>query len=59
MSLLKIPFILVSAIGIHISFTSPSPPPSSKEKVVPSSLEFFVGWLLKLRSTELLRVGCS
>ncbi|KAG1824404.1 uncharacterized protein BJ212DRAFT_1295579 [Suillus subaureus] len=39
MSLLKIPFILVSAIGIHISLTSSSPPSLSKEKVVSSPLE--------------------
>ncbi|KAG1883295.1 hypothetical protein F4604DRAFT_283084 [Suillus subluteus] len=57
MSLLKIPFILVSAIGIHISFTSPSPPPSTKEKVVPSSLESFVGWFLKLRCMELMKIS--
>ncbi|KAG1835512.1 hypothetical protein EV424DRAFT_1357286 [Suillus variegatus] len=57
MSLLKIPFILVSAIGIHVSFTSPSPPPSSKEKVVPSLFEFIIGWCLKLRGLELMKIG--
>ncbi|KAG2031139.1 hypothetical protein BDR03DRAFT_1016388 [Suillus americanus] len=57
MSLLKIPFILVSAIGIHISLTSPSPTPSSTEKVVPSSFESAIEWFLKLRSAELLKIS--
>ncbi|KAG2031136.1 hypothetical protein BDR03DRAFT_1095684 [Suillus americanus] len=54
MSLLKIPFILVSAIGIHISLTCPSPKPSSKEKVVPSLFESFIEWYLELRYAELM-----
>ncbi|KAG2055277.1 hypothetical protein BDR06DRAFT_934323 [Suillus hirtellus] len=57
MSLSKIPFILISAIGIHISFTSTSPPPSSKEKMVPSLFESIVGWFLKLRGLELLKIS--
>ncbi|KAG1856714.1 hypothetical protein F4604DRAFT_1797426 [Suillus subluteus] len=57
MSLLKIPFILVSAIGIHISLTSPSPSPSSKEKVVPSSFESFAGWFLNRRCLELMKIS--
>ncbi|KAG1799385.1 uncharacterized protein HD556DRAFT_1430661 [Suillus plorans] len=57
MSLFKIPFILVSAIGIHVSITDPSAPPSSKEKVMPSSSEFFLEWFLKLRGTKLLELS--
>ncbi|KAG2117167.1 uncharacterized protein F5147DRAFT_768546 [Suillus discolor] len=57
MSLFKIPFILVSAIGIHISITDPSAPPSSKEKVIPSSFEFFIEWFLKLRGIKLLEIS--
>ncbi|KAG2117163.1 uncharacterized protein F5147DRAFT_627953 [Suillus discolor] len=57
MSLLKIPFILASAIGIHISSITPSPPPSSKEKVVGSSLESIMGWFLKLRCMELIKIS--
>ncbi|KAG2047284.1 hypothetical protein BDR06DRAFT_897726 [Suillus hirtellus] len=53
MSLLKIPFILASAIGSHISVITFSPPPSSGEKVVPSSFESFMGWFLKLRCMDL------
>jgi protein-S-isoprenylcysteine O-methyltransferase Ste14 len=49
MSLLKIPFILVSAIGIHISLTCPSPTPSSKDQVVPSAIESFIEWFLNYR----------
>lgn len=57
MSLFKIPFILVSAIGIHISMTDPSAPPSSKEKVLPSSSESFFEWFLKLRGMKLLGIS--
>ncbi|KAG1787273.1 uncharacterized protein HD556DRAFT_1530592 [Suillus plorans] len=57
MSLFKIPFILVSAIGIQISLTDPSPSPSSKEKVMPSSSESFIEWFLKLRGTKLLQIS--
>ncbi|KAG1733692.1 hypothetical protein EDB19DRAFT_1911408 [Suillus lakei] len=57
MSLLKIPFILVSAIGIHISLTDPSRSPSSEEKAVPSSFESFLGWFLKLRGVDLLKIS--
>ncbi|KAG1795196.1 uncharacterized protein HD556DRAFT_1431832 [Suillus plorans] len=42
MSLLKIPFLVASAIGMHISFTSPSLPPSPQEKMVPSASESFI-----------------
>ncbi|KAG1787278.1 Isoprenylcysteine carboxyl methyltransferase family-domain-containing protein [Suillus plorans] len=56
MSLFKIPCILVSAIGIHISTTDPSAPPSSKEKVTSSSESFFE-WFMKLRGMKLLRIS--
>ncbi|KAG1880472.1 hypothetical protein C8R48DRAFT_588549 [Suillus tomentosus] len=42
MSLLKIPFLVASAIGMHISLTSPSLPPSPQEKMVPSASESFL-----------------
>ncbi|KAG1822160.1 hypothetical protein EV424DRAFT_1511368 [Suillus variegatus] len=54
MSLLKIPFLVASAIGMHISLTSPSLPPSPQEKMVPSASESFIQsmsldrWLLDL-----------
>ncbi|KAG2094021.1 uncharacterized protein F5147DRAFT_820735 [Suillus discolor] len=57
MSLLKIPFILVSAIGIHISLTSPSPSPSSKECVVPSVFEFITEWGIKLGCAGLMKTN--
>ncbi|KAG0706259.1 hypothetical protein DFH29DRAFT_1067028 [Suillus ampliporus] len=57
MSLLKIPFIIASAIGVHISLTSPSRPPSSKEKVVPSVFESLVRWFLELRGLELMEIS--
>ncbi|KAG1795986.1 uncharacterized protein HD556DRAFT_1441819 [Suillus plorans] len=57
MSLLKIPFILASAIGTHVSFTSPSPSPSSKESVVPSLFEFIIKWCIKLRCPELMKIN--
>ncbi|KAG2363599.1 hypothetical protein BDR07DRAFT_1356102 [Suillus spraguei] len=42
MSLLKIPFIIASSIGVHISFSSSSPPPSPEEKVEPPMFETIV-----------------
>ncbi|KAG1808046.1 uncharacterized protein BJ212DRAFT_1385185 [Suillus subaureus] len=60
MSLVKIPFIMASAIGIHCSFTSPSQPPSKEEKVVPStSLEFFIRRVLELHGLDFLKVCYS
>ncbi|KAG2151102.1 uncharacterized protein EDB93DRAFT_320933 [Suillus bovinus] len=56
MSLLKIPFILVSAVGLHISLTDPSSPPSSKERVVHSPLESFIEWFIKLRGMGLMQI---
>ncbi|KAG2117162.1 uncharacterized protein F5147DRAFT_302956 [Suillus discolor] len=57
MSLFKIPFILASAVGIQISLTDPSPPPSSEEKATPSSSESFNEWFLKLRGMKLLKTS--
>ncbi|KAG2050959.1 hypothetical protein BDR06DRAFT_1062228 [Suillus hirtellus] len=42
MSLLKITFLVASAIGMHISLTSPSLPLSPQEKMVPSASELFL-----------------
>ncbi|KAG2131630.1 hypothetical protein DEU56DRAFT_953587, partial [Suillus clintonianus] len=42
MSLLKIPFIIAPAIGIHISFSSSAPPPSPEEKVKPPMVEIII-----------------
>ncbi|KAG1829273.1 hypothetical protein EV424DRAFT_1588135 [Suillus variegatus] len=57
MSIFKIPFILVSAVGIQISLTDPSSPPSSKEKMMPSSSESFIEWFLKFRGVKLLQIS--
>ncbi|KAG2111356.1 hypothetical protein DEU56DRAFT_749640 [Suillus clintonianus] len=56
MSLLKIPFIIAPAIGIHCSARSPSQPPSSEEKVVPSTtLEFFSRWVFERRGLDFIK----
>ncbi|KAG2151108.1 uncharacterized protein EDB93DRAFT_1103319 [Suillus bovinus] len=39
MSLLKIPFLVASAIGVQISFTTSSPPPLYKERLKPTAFE--------------------
>ncbi|KAG2131642.1 hypothetical protein DEU56DRAFT_889605 [Suillus clintonianus] len=57
MSLLKIPLLLVSAIGIHVSVTSPSRPPSSEEKVVPSLLESFIRRMLGFHCLEFMKIS--
>ncbi|KAG0702147.1 hypothetical protein DFH29DRAFT_1069312 [Suillus ampliporus] len=57
MSLSKIPFLVASAIGVHISLTSSSPPPSSEEKVIPTAFESFLRWVLKLRCLELMKIS--
>lgn len=44
MSLLKIPFILSTASGIHITMTPPNPPPQSHERLKPSGAEIFIPW---------------
>ncbi|KAG1733696.1 hypothetical protein EDB19DRAFT_1207430 [Suillus lakei] len=58
MSLLKIPFLVASAIGVHVSLTTLSPPPSSGEKVMPTALESFFRWVLALRGLEIIKVCC-
>ncbi|KAG0706261.1 hypothetical protein DFH29DRAFT_903039 [Suillus ampliporus] len=57
MSLLKIPFLVASAIGVQISLSSPSPPPSSEEKVMPTVFESFLKWILKLRCLEVMKIS--
>ncbi|KAG2078391.1 hypothetical protein BDR04DRAFT_305888 [Suillus decipiens] len=42
MSLLKIPFIIASAIGVHIALSSSAPPPSPEEKVEPPVFETII-----------------
>ncbi|KAG2035079.1 hypothetical protein BDR03DRAFT_900506, partial [Suillus americanus] len=56
MSLLKIPFLVASAIGMHISLTSPSLPPSPQEKVVPSASESLLILFEGLRVPELIKI---
>ncbi|KAG1795298.1 uncharacterized protein HD556DRAFT_1364350 [Suillus plorans] len=56
MSLLKIPFLVASAIGMHISLNSPSSlPPSSQEKVVSAS-DSIVSLLLDLQFPDLVKI---
>ncbi|KAG1733801.1 hypothetical protein EDB19DRAFT_1190988 [Suillus lakei] len=56
MSLVKIPFIVASAIGIHCSFSSSSQPPSEEEKVVPSTaLESLTKRILELHALEIIK----
>ncbi|KAG1873188.1 hypothetical protein F4604DRAFT_2011999 [Suillus subluteus] len=58
MSLVKIPFVMAPAIGIHYSASSPSQPPSKEEKVVPStSLEFFTRRIFELHGLDFIK-GC-
>ncbi|KAG2359974.1 hypothetical protein BDR07DRAFT_1360605 [Suillus spraguei] len=56
MSLLKIPFLVASAIGIHISFTSPSPAPSSQEKVMPLGFESVLSPIADFRVLNLFKI---
>ncbi|KAG1869376.1 hypothetical protein DFJ58DRAFT_653486 [Suillus subalutaceus] len=59
MSLVKIPFVIAPAIGIHYSASSPSQPPSKEEKVVPStSLEFFTRRVFELHGLDFIK-GCT
>ncbi|KAG2107444.1 uncharacterized protein F5147DRAFT_697322 [Suillus discolor] len=56
MSLLKIPFVVASAIGTQISLTSPSSlPPSSREKVVSAS-DSIVSLLLDLQIPNVFKI---
>ncbi|KAG2117170.1 Isoprenylcysteine carboxyl methyltransferase family-domain-containing protein [Suillus discolor] len=56
MSLLKIPFLVASAIGVRISLTTSSPPPSSEEKLKPNMLEsYFSSAGMMIFSLELLK----
>ncbi|KAG1733704.1 hypothetical protein EDB19DRAFT_1911422 [Suillus lakei] len=57
MSLLKIPFIIASAIGVHVSFTTCSRPPSSEEKVVPTAFESLLKWLTRFGSLEFMKIS--
>ncbi|KAG1808432.1 uncharacterized protein BJ212DRAFT_1303040 [Suillus subaureus] len=57
MSLLKIPFLVASAICIHISVTSRSLPPSSQEKVVLSVSESFISLFLYLQGLESSKIS--
>ncbi|KAG1872231.1 hypothetical protein F4604DRAFT_1681332 [Suillus subluteus] len=57
MSLLKIPFLVASAIGMHISMTSRSLPPSSQEKVVPSVSESFITLFLHLQGPDSFKIS--
>ncbi|KAG2117172.1 Isoprenylcysteine carboxyl methyltransferase family-domain-containing protein [Suillus discolor] len=57
MSLLKIPFLVASAIGVQISFTTSSPPPSSEEKLKPTMLESSFSSGITTFILELLKVS--
>lgn len=59
MSLLKIPFLVASAIGVHVSFTSSSRPPSSEEKVMPTVFESSICSAMTFYGLDLLKVCCS
>jgi hypothetical protein len=59
MSLLKIPFILVSAIGVHVSLNSPPRLPESEVKIASVFSESFVRWFVGLRGLQLMKVCCS
>ncbi|KAG2067221.1 hypothetical protein BDR04DRAFT_1105375 [Suillus decipiens] len=56
MSLLKVPFLVASAISLHTSLTSPSPPPLPQEKVVPSAFESFMNLALNIRLPEFVKI---
>lgn len=57
MSLLKLPFIIVDIIGIHITATPPNPPVPFSEHIIPDWREKFLkslAWpcsLLRVRTT--------
>jgi hypothetical protein len=56
MSLLKIPLIIASAVGVHVSLTTSHRPPSSEEKVMPTVFESLFKWLVGFRGLELVVV---
>jgi len=56
MSLLKIPFIIASAIGIQISLSSSSPPPSPEEHVEPPIFETIILQFQCLLSNDMRKV---
>ncbi|KAG2143154.1 hypothetical protein BD769DRAFT_1037126 [Suillus cothurnatus] len=53
MSLAKIPFIIASAISVHISFFSAAPPPKDEEKMAPNVFESFVLLFQKLWGNDI------
>ncbi|KAG2131629.1 hypothetical protein DEU56DRAFT_453107 [Suillus clintonianus] len=53
MSLLKIPFIVASVIGIHVSFSSSAPPPSPEEKMAPTRFESWMSLFIGLREVDI------
>ncbi|KAG2131645.1 hypothetical protein DEU56DRAFT_813617 [Suillus clintonianus] len=57
MSLSKIPFVIASAISIHVSLTTSSPPPSSEEKVMPTAFESSIKWFMAFRGLEWMKIG--
>jgi hypothetical protein len=56
MSLLKIPFIIASAIGVHVAFSSSSPPPSPEEQVEPPMLETIILQFQSLWANDIKKV---
>ncbi|KAG1768149.1 hypothetical protein EDD22DRAFT_949646 [Suillus occidentalis] len=57
MSLLKIPFLVASAIGVHVSFTSSSRPPLSEEKVMPTVFESSICSAMTFYGLDLLKMS--
>lgn len=55
MSLLKIPFLVASAIGVQISFTTSSPPPSSEERQKPTVFESSLSSTVTILCLELVK----
>ncbi|KAG2143934.1 hypothetical protein BD769DRAFT_1625621 [Suillus cothurnatus] len=56
MSLLKIPFIIASAIGVHVAFSSSSPPPSPEEQVEPPMLETIILQFQSLWANDIKKI---
>lgn len=57
MSLLKIPLVIASAIGVHVSLTTSYRPPLSEEKVMPTAFEASFKWLVSIRGLELVVIS--